>query len=174
MWKLDRNALPENEIAARWAMFGPPPVMSSENKDGYDKLRNACVAYYRPTDARQLAWIRELVDTQWDIFRQLRYRTAAIERYHNLRIYNWRKQIDPIIENKNAKFVSFCQPLLSSIFCRKVSGGYRASLRSSRPRSRDSLHLIMPNITSPWDSRPNIWTEWRSGSRTPPRAVIFC
>jgi len=90
----------ENEIAARWAMFGPALVLSSENRDGYDNLRNACVAYYRPTDARHWAWIRELVDTQWEILRQLRYRTAAIERYHDLRIYNWRKQIDPIVEKK--------------------------------------------------------------------------
>jgi hypothetical protein len=84
----ERTKLTENEIAAWWAMFGPPPVLSSENSVGYDNLRNACVAYYRPTDARHRAWIRELVDTQWEILRHLRYRTAAIEWSHKKWIHD--------------------------------------------------------------------------------------
>jgi hypothetical protein len=86
----ERTKLTENEIAAWWAMFGPPPVLSSENSVGYDNLRNACVAYYRPTDARHWAWIRELVDTQWEILRHLRYRTAAIEWSHKKWIHGRR------------------------------------------------------------------------------------
>jgi hypothetical protein len=81
MSKLDRNALTHNEIAERWDMFGPPPILGSENKDGYYRLRNAFVRYFRPTDARQWSWVRELVDTQWEIHRHLGNRTAAIERY---------------------------------------------------------------------------------------------
>src|SRR5438477_10851421 len=63
MSNFERTTLTENEMAARWEMFGPPPVLSSENKEGYYNLRNGCVAYYRPTDARHWSWIRELVDT---------------------------------------------------------------------------------------------------------------
>jgi hypothetical protein len=81
MSKLDRNALTENEIAARWDVFGPSPVLSSENKEGYNKLRNAFVRYFRPTDIRHWSWIRELVDTQWEIHRHLGNRTAMIEQY---------------------------------------------------------------------------------------------
>jgi hypothetical protein len=83
----------DNKIAAWWTMFGPPPVLSSENRDGYDNLRNAYVAYYRPTDARRWAWIRELVDTQWEILRHLRYRTAALEWSHAKWIHGRRKVV---------------------------------------------------------------------------------
>jgi hypothetical protein len=98
MSNFERTTLTENEIAARWEMFGPPAVLSSENKEGYYNLRNGCVAYYRPTDARHWSWIRELVDTQWEIFRHLRYRTAAIERCHRIRMRGWRKKADQIVE----------------------------------------------------------------------------
>jgi hypothetical protein len=96
--KFERNTLTDNEIAARWAMFGPPPVLSSENKEGYYKLRSAFVAYYRPTDARHWAWIRELVDTQWEILRHLRYRTTAIELSHQKWIDERRKWVDNALQ----------------------------------------------------------------------------
>ena len=73
--------LTEEAVEGTWALFGPPPVLSSENKDGYYKLRNAFVRYFRPKDARHWSWIRELVDTQWEIHRHLRSRTAVIQRY---------------------------------------------------------------------------------------------
>jgi hypothetical protein len=52
MRNLERTKLTENEIATRWELMGPPAILSSENNDGYCRLRNACVAYYRPTDDR--------------------------------------------------------------------------------------------------------------------------
>ena len=42
--------LNETEIAARWDMFGPPPILRSENNEAYYKLRNAFVGYFRPKD----------------------------------------------------------------------------------------------------------------------------
>jgi hypothetical protein len=58
MSNFEVTALTENEMAARWEMFGPPPVLSSENKEGYYNLGNGFVAYYRPTNDCQWAWIR--------------------------------------------------------------------------------------------------------------------
>ena len=104
MSKFERNTLTENEIAARWEIFGPPPVLSSENKDGYYNLRNAFVTYYRPTDARHWAWIRELVDTQWEILRHLRYRTAAIERCDRIQSHGWRKKANQIVQQRKDEF----------------------------------------------------------------------
>jgi hypothetical protein len=46
MSNLQRSTVTKNEIAARWNMFGPPPLLKSENKQGYDKLRNAFVRYF--------------------------------------------------------------------------------------------------------------------------------
>jgi hypothetical protein len=88
----ERTKLTENEIDAQRATFGPPPVLSSENKDGYYNLRNACVAYYQPTNDRHWAWIRELVNTEWVISRLLHYQTIAIESQHQNRMYWWRKK----------------------------------------------------------------------------------
>jgi hypothetical protein len=112
MTNRERTKVTENEIAARWAMFGPPPVLSSENGDGYDNLRNACVAYYRPIDARHWAWIRELVDTQWEIHRQLRYRTEAIERYHQYRMRKWRKMADQIVQKRKEQLGALHLPFV--------------------------------------------------------------
>jgi hypothetical protein len=70
------------KAAELWIGFGQPPVLSSENREHYDILRNACVASCRPTNMWTLSLIRELVDTQWEILRVLRYRTALIERTH--------------------------------------------------------------------------------------------
>lgn len=104
MFSLSGRALSKTEIAAQWEMFGPPPVLSSENKETYYKFRNACVAYYRPTDDRHWLWIKELVDTQWEILRYLRYRTTAIERSNRIRMRQWRKKADQILEMRKNQF----------------------------------------------------------------------
>jgi hypothetical protein len=93
-----QKPLTQDQVTEPWALFGPPPVLSSENKEGYDNLRNAFVTYYRPTDARHWAWIRELVDTQWEILRHLRYRTTAIELANQNRIDERRKVIKKILQ----------------------------------------------------------------------------
>jgi hypothetical protein len=97
-----RNAKPltEEEAEAMWTMFGPPPVLSSENKEAYDALRKGYVAYYRPARVWQVSLIRQLVDTLWEVHRQLRYRTEAIERYHQYRVRRWRKSIDLVVDKR--------------------------------------------------------------------------
>jgi hypothetical protein len=110
MSNFERTKLTESEIDARWATFGPPPVLSSENKDGYNKLRNACVAYYQPNNDLHWAWIRELVDTQWEILRHLRYRTAAIKRYEQIRIRRLRKKANQIVETRKNELSKLCLP----------------------------------------------------------------
>ena len=61
---------------------------------------NAWVASYRPVYPQHLLWIRELVDTQWEILRQLRYRTSAIEHYHQKRMNEMRKKIKEAIQQR--------------------------------------------------------------------------
>jgi hypothetical protein len=69
-----------DRITELWALFGPPPVLSTEDKEAYDSLRKGFVAYYRPTNTLHLTLIREVVDTEWEIFRLVRHRTRALER----------------------------------------------------------------------------------------------
>jgi hypothetical protein len=40
--------LTEDQITELWALFGPAPVLSTENQQAYDKIRAEYVAYYRP------------------------------------------------------------------------------------------------------------------------------
>jgi hypothetical protein len=51
-----------------------------------------------PDRCPALAWIRELVDTQWEILRHLRYRTTAIELSNQNWINERRKWIDKVLQ----------------------------------------------------------------------------
>ena len=114
MSNLSGAALSKTEVAAQWELFGPLPVLSSENKETYYKLCDAFIAYFRPTDVRHWSWIRELVDTQWEIFRYQRYRTAAIERYARLRARQWRKTADQILAKRKNQLSELYLPLAES------------------------------------------------------------
>jgi hypothetical protein len=77
-----RNAKPltEDAVAELWPLFGSPPVLSSEDTEAYDKIRQGHVAFYRPTNMLHLTLIREVVDTEWEMFRLLRIRTKLLNR----------------------------------------------------------------------------------------------
>jgi hypothetical protein len=75
-----RKALSDEEVEKMWAMFGSPPVLSSEDAEAYNTIRDGHVAFYRPRNQFHLKMVRELVDTDWEIFRLFRDRTTAIER----------------------------------------------------------------------------------------------
>ena len=71
--------LTAEQIAASWALFGPPPLLNSENQQAYDAIRTEYLAYYRPRSALHVKLIREVVDNEWEIFRIFRHRTVGIE-----------------------------------------------------------------------------------------------
>lgn len=79
--------LTADQVGQLWELFGPPPVLSSENLDAYHHLAKECVLIYQPTNSLQLRMIREVVDADWESFRCGRHRTLAIER-------NFRKEVE--------------------------------------------------------------------------------
>jgi len=89
--------LSEEQIAALLAIFGPPPVLSSEDKEGYAALLKGHIAFYRPTHPMVVSLIKQLVDTEWEIFRFVRNRSESIER----RFRNWREDRVSQLERKN-------------------------------------------------------------------------
>ncbi len=89
--------LTEKEIAALLAKFGPAPVLSSEDKQGYAMLLKGHIAFYRPAHPMGLFLIKQLADTQWEIFRFTRNRTVSIDR----RFRNWRNRRVLELEQKN-------------------------------------------------------------------------
>jgi len=86
--------LTEDEAKKLWPLFGPLPVLSSEDKDAYDEIRKGYVAFYRPSNMFHLKQVRELVDADWEIFRFVRHRTATIEWHFQIRMNNWRDRVD--------------------------------------------------------------------------------
>jgi hypothetical protein len=89
--------LSEEQIATLLAVFGPPPVLSSEDKEGYAALLKGHIAFYRPAHPMVVFLIKQLADTQWEIFRFIRNRTVSIER----RFQSWRKGRVAELERKN-------------------------------------------------------------------------
>ena len=75
------GSLTEDQITELWSLFGPPPVLSTENQQAYDKLRAGYAACYKPSNILHVRWIREAVDNEWEISRFVRHHTVAIERY---------------------------------------------------------------------------------------------
>lgn len=75
-----RNAKPlsEEEVEVMWALFGSPPVLSTEDKEAYYNIRKGHVAFYRPGNMFHLKLVRELVDTEWEMFGLVRIRTKLL------------------------------------------------------------------------------------------------
>ena len=44
------GSLTEDQITELWSLFGPPPVLSTENQQAYDKLRAGYAACYKPSN----------------------------------------------------------------------------------------------------------------------------
>jgi hypothetical protein len=89
--------LSEEQIAALLAKFGPAPVLSSEDKEGYAALLNGHIAFYRPAHPMVVFLIKQLAETQWEIFRFTRNRSVSIERRYLI----WRDDRIAQLERKN-------------------------------------------------------------------------
>ena len=89
--------LSEEQIAVLLVLFAPAPVLSSEDKEGYTTLLKGHIAFYRPTHPMVVSLIKQLVDTEWEIFRFIRNRTEAIERRFRI----WRNGRVAELERKN-------------------------------------------------------------------------
>ena len=63
-------------------LFGPAPVLSTEQLEQFDELFRRMVACLKPRDTVELILIRHFVYAVWEIERFSRYGTVAIERWH--------------------------------------------------------------------------------------------
>jgi hypothetical protein len=81
--------LTDDEVKELWKVFGPLPALNPEDEEAYETMRKGYVAFYRPTSFRHISLIRELVDTEWEMFGLVKIRTKLLRR-------NYYK------ENKNA------------------------------------------------------------------------
>jgi len=62
----------------RW--FGPPPTLTSENRQAYDEIMEGLVETYTPQDIMEMMLIRQLADSNWQIVRCTRHKNLAVDR----------------------------------------------------------------------------------------------
>jgi hypothetical protein len=72
--------LTDDEVKEFWKLFGPHPVLKTEDEETYETIRKEYVAFYRPTSRRHISFIRELVDTEWEMFGLVKIRTKLLSR----------------------------------------------------------------------------------------------
>ena len=65
------------------AFLGPPPVLRTEDRDLYEKIRAEFMSNFQPGDILEWQLITRLVDDAWFIKRYSRHQTLAIERRHH-------------------------------------------------------------------------------------------
>jgi hypothetical protein len=72
----------EQTLDSTKALFGPPPVLSTEEPKQFDELFERMVACLKPRDTVELILIRHFVYALWEIERLTRYGTVSIERWY--------------------------------------------------------------------------------------------
>jgi hypothetical protein len=50
-------------------IFGPPPVLSTENRQAYDELVTQLVLQWKPQNITEWMFVRDIADISWEIFR---------------------------------------------------------------------------------------------------------
>jgi hypothetical protein len=76
--------LTDDEVKEFWKLFGPHPVLKTEDEEVYETIRKEYVAFYRPTSRRHISFIRELVDTEWEMFGLVKIRTKLLSRDYRM------------------------------------------------------------------------------------------
>jgi hypothetical protein len=61
-------------------LFGPPPVLSTENAEAYHRMLLCLVEQYEPHDLVGQMLVKQVLDSMWDIQRITRHMTLAIDR----------------------------------------------------------------------------------------------
>jgi hypothetical protein len=63
-------------------LCGPPPVLSTESVEAYDKMLFRLVESLEPRDALEQLFAKHLADCTWEIIRYTRHKTLLMERKH--------------------------------------------------------------------------------------------
>jgi hypothetical protein len=61
-------------------LMGPPPVLSSENREAYDALMKHFVECFAPQDFMGRLLVKDLVDSVWEEIRLKRHKALLVER----------------------------------------------------------------------------------------------
>jgi hypothetical protein len=67
-------------------LFGPPPVLSTESEEAYQKILTGLVERYRPTDVIVQMYIKDMADAVWEEARYKRHKILAVDRKFHQRL----------------------------------------------------------------------------------------
>ena len=70
------------DLADLEELSGPAPVLRSEDRELYDKIRDRFMACFTPQDILEWQLVNRLVDEVWFIKRYTRHQTLAVERWY--------------------------------------------------------------------------------------------
>jgi hypothetical protein len=70
----------ETQLAELLQLFGPPPVLSSEDIRSYREIMARLLESFAPRDFMEQSVIKELTDSTWDVMRSSRHKTLLMER----------------------------------------------------------------------------------------------
>ena len=112
-------------------LFGPPPVLGSENMDHYNEIAARLTECLEPRDFLELGQVRTVVDGTWEAQRYSRHRTLSVERrfrdsqeFQEKRTKDIKKRRDAALRELSEKFscsASTFEELLEGEFCLETS-----------------------------------------------------
>jgi hypothetical protein len=70
----------ETQLAEILELFGPPPVLSSEDIRSYQEIMARLLEEFAPRDFMGRLLIKELTDSNWEVMRYSRHTTLLMER----------------------------------------------------------------------------------------------
>jgi hypothetical protein len=73
---------PAKTLAKLNKLFGPAPVLSSEDLKAYDTIMTRFIECLKPRDFIEEMFVKDLTDSTWDIMRYRLHKTLVIEREH--------------------------------------------------------------------------------------------
>ena len=74
-------------------LFGPPPLLDSENAESYDELLARISAALKPADILEEIWIRDIVDLVWEALRLRKLKASLEESLKPLLDYSQRSDL---------------------------------------------------------------------------------
>ena len=69
-----------------WELLGPPPVLSTEDTNKYEKALLGFAQCVRPKDFIEWMWVRDLADERLEIQRQRVFKIRLVEEAHKAKL----------------------------------------------------------------------------------------
>ena len=82
MTKASKNVMRHTDFAELKELFGPPPVLSSEDPKAYDAIWARILESIKASDFIEQMLAKDLADATWEMKRYSRHKALVIERQY--------------------------------------------------------------------------------------------